>query len=154
MSADEVADIALHIRAAERSDAEALAPLLVALGYPTPTQELRPRLERLSAASDAGVLVAEAGDEVVGFASFHVLHLIYRPLPQARLTALAVLASHRRHGVGHALVQAVEGEARRRGCSRIELTTRVERPSAHAFYRALGYEERSLRFVKALGDVP
>jgi GNAT superfamily N-acetyltransferase len=94
--------------------------------------------------------VAEVGGRSIGFASFHVFELIYRPQPQARLTALAVHPSHRRLGVGGALVGAVEDAARKRGCFRIEVTTRIDSRQARAFYHALGYQERPVRFAKGL----
>jgi ribosomal protein S18 acetylase RimI-like enzyme len=105
----------------------------------------------LIATPSACVLVAEAGDEVIGFATFHVFDLVYRSRPQARLTAIAVHPYHRRRGIGQALVRAVEDAARDRGCFRIEVTTRRDAQAAHAFYGALGYQERPVRFVKPLG---
>ena len=150
MTRRDLSDSDPQIRAARADDVEALAPLVAELGYPTSGRELSPRVERLIATPSSGILLAEARDKVIGFASFHVVDLIYRPRPQARLTAIAVHPSHRRRGIGQALVRAVEDAARDRGCFRIEVTTRRDRPAAHAFYRALGYQERPVRFVNAL----
>jgi GNAT superfamily N-acetyltransferase len=140
----------VFIRQATPQDAEPLLPLLDQLGYPSDLGETLPRLERLLAAQETGVLVAASDGRVVGFAAFHIFELIYSPRPQCRLTALVVHEDHRRRGFGAALVQAVEDAARERGCFRIELTTRTGRGEAIPFYTALGYTDRPHRFVKAL----
>jgi GNAT superfamily N-acetyltransferase len=50
-------------------------------------------------------------------------------------------------------VERVESEARARGCERLELTSAERRADAHAFYRDLGFEPASQRFIKSLaGD--
>jgi predicted N-acetyltransferase YhbS len=95
------------------------------------------------------VLVAEEGGHIVGLASMHVMPLIERE-PVARLSAIAVAASHRRAGVGRALMWRVESEARARGCERLELTSAQRRADAHAFYSSLGFEPASQRFLKSL----
>ena len=96
--------------------------------------------------------VREVDGQLAGLATFHVFELVYRRLPHCRLTALVVDQRHRRRGVGALLVEAVEGEARRRGCSRVELTTRPGRGEAMPFYTALGYVERPHRLLKAFPD--
>ena len=52
---------------------------------------------------------------------------------------LAVLPSHRRRGIGRALMAAAEERARRMGLSRIILGVRVQLPQNRAFYESLGY---------------
>ena len=37
------------------------------------------------------------------------------------------------------------------GAARIELTSGSQRTEAHAFYRACGYSDGTVRFVKSLG---
>ena len=140
------------IRRARPQDAEALSPLLEALGYPTDTSELRARLERLLASSEGEVVVAEENARLVGLATFQIFELIYRSRPQCRLTALVVGPDNRRRGVGRALLHEVERTARERGCFRIELTTRATRSEALSFYTALGYAERRRRLAKQLSE--
>jgi ribosomal protein S18 acetylase RimI-like enzyme len=77
--------------------------------------------------------------------------LIHRDLPVGRITAMVVRSDRRGSGVGRRLVAELEEIARRDGCGRIDLTSRHVRQEAHAFYRALGFEETSRRFVKDLG---
>jgi GNAT superfamily N-acetyltransferase len=56
----------------------------------------------------------------------------------------------RRSGVGRALLERLEEVARDEGCGRIYLTTQYRREDAAAFYRRMGFEDTSLRFMKDL----
>jgi GNAT superfamily N-acetyltransferase len=58
----------------------------------------------------------------------------------------AVLAEHRRAGIGRALVEAVEDEARRRGGREILLAAQVR---ALGFYERLGYRAYGDEFEEA-----
>jgi predicted N-acetyltransferase YhbS len=136
------------VRVAVASDASAIAELVTLLGYPTSEPEMEARLGRLLAMGDADVFVAEAGDGVAGVVALSVFHVLERDRASCRLTALAVRPESRRMGIGRALVAAVEDEARRRGCSRVEVTHRPERREAHALYAACGFHERPHRLVK------
>jgi ribosomal protein S18 acetylase RimI-like enzyme len=61
------------------------------------------------------------------------------------LLHLAVAPTHRRLGVGAALVRAYEQEAGRRGVDRLELTTRSGERGAGAFYTRLGWRREQER---------
>ena len=98
------------------------------------------------------MLLYEDADGPVGLITYHVFDLIYRPGPQCRITALAVRADRRRHGIARALLEAIEAIALARGCHRVELTTRPDRADALSFYEACGFEERPRRLVKPLGN--
>lgn len=138
------------IRLAALRDAEAIAPLLAQLGYPTAADELGERIERLADRPDGEVLVAELDGEVVGLAAYQLIDLIERPDPQCRITALVVDDRHRRRGVAYALLHAIEETARDFACFRLEVTTHADRSDAFAFYRAAGFDERLHRLVKPL----
>ena len=140
------------IRRARLSDSDRIAPLVGQLGYPTEADEIRVRLERLLSSAQAVVVVAAAADEILGLATADLLHLIYRPWPQCRITALVVREDSRRQGIGKSLVQAVESVAREHSCFRLELTTRAGRPEGLAFYASLGFVERPHRLVKQLDE--
>lgn len=142
--------MACTIRPATPDDSEAIAHLLGELGYPATAAAVPGRLEHLRIEGQT-VLLAELGDRIVGLASLFVRHVIVDDAPFARLAALAVASDHRGEGVGTALVAEVEGIARRAGCSQIEVTSGLHRPSAHEFYLALGFAEKPRRFVKTLG---
>jgi GNAT superfamily N-acetyltransferase len=67
-----------------------------------------------------------------------------------KLSAIVVDKTHRGRGVGKALVEALEAEARSRGCCLIFLTTAERRADAHAFYSRLGFEHTGRRYAKSL----
>jgi N-acetylglutamate synthase-like GNAT family acetyltransferase len=123
--------------------------LVAELGYPVDAATLERRLCRIEDEPSVRVLVAERDGEVIALASLHVLHLIERP-PLGRLSAIVVGEPVRRSGVGRALVDRVEREARDAGCDRLEVTSGEWREDAHSFYRELGFEETSKRFIKRL----
>lgn len=140
----------LTIRDAESRDADAVAGLLGQLGYPTDAAALGARLERLRIVGDR-VVVAERDGAVIGLAHLHVSPTLEYERPAAKVTALVVDTSHRGQGVGRALVEAMEAEARARRCELLFLTTAARREDAHEFYRRVGLEETGKRFAKSLG---
>ena len=72
-----------------------------------------------------------------------------RPRPQVmKLTEAAAQGL----GIGRQLLKEADHRARVGGASRIELTSGSQRTEAHAFYRACGYKDSSVRFVKQLGE--
>ena len=123
--------------------------LLAELGYPPERDVLERRLEAIDTEPSVRVLVAESDERILGFASLHVLQLIERP-PLGRLSAIVVTEAARRKHIGAALVARIEQEARAQGCDRLEVTSGEWRAGAHAFYRDLGFEETSKRFIKGL----
>jgi N-acetylglutamate synthase-like GNAT family acetyltransferase len=140
---------AVTVRPARLDDAPALVSLLGELGYPIEGETLQRRLDALVASPAVALLVAERDGRVVGLASMHVMPLIERA-PMGRLSAIVVAANERGAGIGHALVERVESEARARGCERLEVTSAERRADAHAFYRSLGFEPAPQRFIKSL----
>jgi GNAT superfamily N-acetyltransferase len=137
----------LRIRDARPEDADALASLLGQLGYPTEAEAVARRMERL--AGDR-LVVAEVDGRVVGFGQLHVAPAIEYEGDAARLAALVVDEDRRRAGVGRALVDALEAEARARGCVLLYVTTAERREDAHAFYERVGLEYTGRRYAKRL----
>jgi GNAT superfamily N-acetyltransferase len=124
--------------------------LIGQLGYPTSVEAVARRMERLRSSNADRLVVAELDGEVVGLASLHTSLSVEYDAPAAKLSAIVVDELHRRHGIGEALLVAMEAEARRRGCCLIFLTTAERRKDAHAFYRRSGFEETGRRFAKRL----
>ena len=142
--------MSLRIRYARRKDSAALADLLGQLGYPTDEAAVRRRLARLSGSDADRLFVAEEDDRVLGFAGLHVSPSLEYDGDAGKVSAIVVDENARRRGIGRALMDAVETEARSRGCVLLFLTTAERRSDAHEFYRRLGLEETGRRFAKPL----
>lgn len=141
----------LTIRDARAADADDIARLLDQLGYPSRGSAVAARLERLAIVGDR-VVVAELDGHAVGLAHLHVTPALERDRPAAKIGALVVDETHRGRGVGRALVQAAEEEARRRGCELLFLTTAARRNDAHVFYERLGFEQTGRRYGRTLNE--
>ncbi len=92
---------------------------------------------------DAAVFVAEAGGEIVGRlsvardshpASSHVADL-----------GLMVAATHRRRGIGRALLVAAGGWARQNGIRKLELHVFPHNAGAIGLYKRFGFEREGYR---------
>ncbi|HEY7371134.1 MAG TPA: GNAT family N-acetyltransferase [Polyangia bacterium] len=93
----------------------------------------RPAAEALLAEDDAGGV-----KQAVGFALFFTNYSTFRTQPGIYLEDLFVVESHRRRGVGGALLAEVIRTAQARGAGRVEWTVLQWNESAIAFYRRLG----------------
>ena len=141
----------LTIRDAQAADSEAIANLLGQLGYPAEPDAIEARLERLRIVGDR-VVVAEVDGRVAGLAQLHVSPSLEYDRPAAKLAALVVDESRRGEGIGRALVEEMEAEARARGCVLLFLTTAARRADAHAFYERVGFEETGKRYGRTLSE--
>jgi ribosomal protein S18 acetylase RimI-like enzyme len=79
-------------------------------------------------------LIVLDGDKVVG--SVMAGYDGYR----GWLNRVAVLASHRRRGIGAALIRAAEAQLRALGCGKINLQINSSNELVAGFYRRLGYD--------------
>jgi GNAT superfamily N-acetyltransferase len=140
----------VRVRRCELDDAAAISELLDQLGYPTDAKSVRRRLERLDASAADCIFVAELDGSVVGLAGLHVSPSLEHDGDAGKVSALVVDETSRRRGIGRALMDAVEAEARERGCVLLFLTTAERRADAHAFYESIGLEETGRRFAKLL----
>lgn len=116
------------LRTARPSDLDAISALLT--GSALPVDDLRTSSIGFLVAEDAGAIVGVVGLEAHGDA--------------ALLRSLAVAPAQRGQGVGVALVDAVERDARDRGLRQLVLLTQT----AERFFAQRGYR------VVARGDAP
>jgi len=141
----------LTIRDAAAADAPAIALLLGQLGYPTGPSAVEERLERLRIVGDR-IVVADVDGRAVGLAHLQVAPALELDRPAAKIGALVVDNAHRGRGIGRALVEAMEDEARTRGCGLLFLTTSERRDDAHAFYERVGLEKTGRRYGRTLSE--
>ncbi|MBS0575799.1 MAG: GNAT family N-acetyltransferase [Proteobacteria bacterium] len=142
----------IHIRSARHGDAGDVAALFGVLGYPCSADEALARMRAVAAEADQALLVAERGGMLCGLLALDAMYYLPLGARTCRITALVVTPAHQGEGIGHELLQAAESWARQAGAVRIEVTSAAHRERAHAFYRGSGYDDRSIRFVKHLGD--
>lgn len=104
---------------------------------------------------EQGVSHEEEWDDLDGECVHFIARVGGRPVGTARLYPLgaaakaqrvAVLAEARRHGVGAALMRALETEAARRGCAAVVLHAQTV---AIPFYEAIGYAAEGPEFLEA-----
>lgn len=138
----------LVIRVAKPSDAAALASLLRQLsGIALDEGAVARNLKALSGAR-AGMLVADLGD-LIGCCGWAVLPTLQHGAV-GRLTVLLVDETHRRRGIGTALLDAASTALRKAGCTRIEAMSDIAIRNAHNFFRTLQFEQTSYRFVRQI----
>jgi ribosomal protein S18 acetylase RimI-like enzyme len=138
----------LSVREAKPKDSEAIARLIVALGYDVTAAEVKQRLAALTKAGQPA-LVAERGD-IAGVLTTYATQILHRPRPVGRITMMVVAEGSRSQGIGSALVAEAEKRLAAQGCGLVEVTSNTKRLRAHAFYERLGYERASYRFSKTL----
>lgn len=142
----------LLVRPASAQDAAGVGILLGVLGYPCTRDEAAARLLALLDEPDQQVLVADRHGELAGLLALDLMYYLPLGARTCRITALVVSAKEQRRGVGRMLLREAEQRARQAGAARIELTSASHRHEAHALYRACGFDESALRFLKRLGD--
>jgi len=144
----------VRIRAAEPGDAAALVALATAVGSEPQgwlladsswrsVADERRYVRAVRRHADAALLVAEEQGNVVGR-----LSIVRDPHPSSPHVAdlgLMVAASHRRHGIGRALLAAAEEWARSAGVSKLELHVFPHNEAAIALYEGFGYEREGFR---------
>ncbi len=84
-------------------------------------------------------IVAERDGLIVGYAGLAVAG------DQGDVQTIAVLAEHRRAGVGALMLNALLDEAGRRGASAVFLEVRADNAPAQAMYERFGFHQLGLR---------
>jgi ribosomal-protein-alanine N-acetyltransferase len=123
-----------QIRPAQQSDLDAI----VALERATENAPHWPRSAYAAILDDPAsprcLIVAQAGDELAGFA----VGLIH-PATAAELESVVVAATFRRSGVGRALCTAILDWSRSQGATEVILEVRAASTGAIALYAGLGF---------------
>ena len=86
------------------------------------------------------LVVAQSGPDVVATLQLSFIPgLARRGALRAQIEAVRVAGACRGGGLGAAMMAWAIGEARRRGCAMVQLTSDKSRTSAHRFYERLGF---------------
>jgi len=137
------------LRAAKPGDAKRLSALLDYLGHPISEKSVRKNLAALARRRETP-LVATLEKQVVGLVGIHTMVTVHRDAPVGRIPVLVVAREAQGHGIGKMLVAEAERLLKKAGCKIVEVTSNDRRAEAHAFYRHMGYERTSIRFMKKL----
>jgi GNAT superfamily N-acetyltransferase len=92
----------------------------------------------IAQARSVDILLAFAGEELAGFATFSVLFPVGGLLSFVYVQQVYVGSGARRRGVARQLMAAIARTARTRGCHRLEWSTGVTNAAARALYDGLG----------------
>ena len=92
-------------------------------------------------------LLAEVGNNVVGFISCQGQFLLHHTNWVYEIQELYVDDAYRGHGVGKQLLQAIEEILNKESYDVIEVSSNVRRRRAHGFYLQNGFEQTHLKFV-------
>lgn len=138
----------IKIRPLRPDDIDAVMQLHRELGwnpaFKADGSTLRQRLRTLITGDNALLLVAEKNGEVVGYIHGDTLTYLLFAGREMMISEVFVCAEERGKGVGKALMTAIEAEAAKRKCFRINVMNSRERESyKRGFYPSQGYEERT-----------
>ena len=112
-------------------------------GFYAPSGQMRRQLLGLLADDECAVFLARLGEEAVGVATVTTTSGIELGL-SAEMEDLYVLPTARGLGVGAALIEAVKGWCRARGCGLVSVVVTPEGQAAHdlvGYYRRRGFVE-------------
>lgn len=141
----------IHIRSLNAGDAARMCELNRQLGYDASEPEMKRRMEQIASANGHWLLGAQMADTLAGF-----IHFYARPSIEAGsglvVQSLVVDETIRGRGLGRVLLREAEAAALDLCLVSVNLSSRVERHDAHAFYVRQGYavSATSLYFRKVL----
>ena len=140
----------LDLRNASPADADDVAALLQTLGYPCDTDDAMERIALIVDNDRQALVLARHSGVVCGLVALDFMYYLPLGTTTCRITAMVVTPEAQGRGVGRQLLREAERRARTGGAARLEITSGSQRTDAHAFYKACGYGDGTVRFVKAL----
>lgn len=140
------------LRSASLIDADDVAALLSELGYPCDARDAAQRIATIIDNDRQALVVARCDGAVCGLVALDFMYYLPLDTTTCRITALVVTSAAQGRGLGRQLLREAERRARAGGAARLELSSGSQRTDAHAFYKACGYGDGTVRFIKRLGD--
>ncbi len=144
-------DIHADLLNASLADADDVACLLSQLGYPCDREDASERIHAIIANDRQALVLARHNGSVCGLIALDFMYYLPLGTTTCRITAMVVTPEAQGRGLGRQLIREAERRARAGGAARLEITSGSQRVDAHAFYRACGYSDGTVRFVKHLG---
>lgn len=92
-------------------------------------------------------LVAAQDELLIGYLSCHIQVLLHHAGKVAEIQEIFVLPEYRSRGVGKLLVDEIKHRTNKAGAIQLEVTTRVIREKAIAFYRRESFEDSHKKLV-------
>lgn len=92
-------------------------------------------------------LIAADSNKPVGYASCHIQPLLHHAGKVAEIQEVFVLTQYRNQGVGKLLIDEIKCRAKTQGVLQLEVTTRVIREKAIAFYKRESFEDSHKKLV-------
>lgn len=134
----------LSVRMATPSDLKALAELFDAYRrfyrQASDIERARDFISERMARNDSWILVAQEGDELLGFCQLYPSFSSTHTSRIAILNDLYVAEAARTQGVGRALMRAAEDLGRNLGLSGLELATAISNTNAQNLYEKQGWQ--------------
>jgi ribosomal protein S18 acetylase RimI-like enzyme len=156
----------LTVRAAKPDDARTIAGLYLEVAaevvarepsfrHVPEVDEVQRRYQSRIAEVDRAILVVVSDNAVVAFVDASLQHhegggTYHRTGIDVYVEELIVTASHRRRGMGRALMRAIETWGRNAEARMIWLDTHLTNAAARGLYGAIGYREVGVELVKEL----
>ena len=126
------------LRSVIKEDAQGIKKLAEELGYPSSQEKVSEILETVIQHDDHRMIVAEKGDELVGY--IHMINSLSVGSDRfVEIAALSVLDDHRKKGIGKALIEESKNMAEEKGIEYIRIRSNIIRQEAHKFFEQRGF---------------
>ena len=127
-------------RQAEIKDSEILAKLSMQLGYQSTEENILNRLITILGNNDNYLLVAENGNNVIGWIhGYYSLRIESEPFVE--IGGMVVKKDFRRLGIGKNLIEKTKEWAESKNVKKLRVRCNVIRKETHKFYEKLGFNE-------------
>ena len=145
--------VARGVRRLSTDDTDQVTTLLELLGYTQEGTDVAARMRLMGRPPRRGAFVWDERGRLLGTSPRTSSLRSRRTADGCGSSRVAVADSARGRGIGPSLVAAAETFGLMRGCHSVEVTT-CTREGAHAFYKALGYQDRSDAAGRFLRQLP
>ncbi|QGH35690.1 GNAT family N-acetyltransferase [Gracilibacillus salitolerans] len=142
------------IRDFKMSDVPQIVPLMKQLGYPTTEAQFQQRMSTIQPLPNYQTIVAEEQNDIVGLLGLSLQHFYEHDGTFVQVGVFIVDEKFRGQGIGKQLLVTSEKWAEKQGARKILINSgnREERKNAHQIYSTLGYEAKSIGFVKDINN--